>query len=94
MLIAIISAVVAVLVVLILAAIAIPVLLNERGKTEAARTTLSFPPSAADFRRLDDAATRRLTAQLLAQPLPGTRQAAVYGEVTATALRSAVEHRS
>lgn len=77
--IAVISTVVAVLVLLILTAIALPVFLNNRAKAEAARTTITLPPSTAGLVQLDDAATRSITSRLLALPLPGMRQAAVYG---------------
>jgi hypothetical protein len=68
-----------VIVVGILAAIAIPVFLNQRAKAEAARITVSAPATVGGWTRLTDPTSRAIEQQLLAAPGPGTRVAGVYG---------------
>jgi hypothetical protein len=61
----------------ILAAIAIPVFLNQRAKGEAAATTVTIPAQVVGLSRLTDAQSLRLEQQLKNQP--GQPQVGVYG---------------
>jgi hypothetical protein len=70
----------------ILAAIAIPVFLNQRAKSEAAATTVSIPEQAAGLTRLHDARALQLEQQLRNQP--GPPEVGVYG--AGTSIRAAV----
>jgi type II secretory pathway pseudopilin PulG len=63
----------------ILAAVAIPVILNQRAKSEAARITVAAPAKVAGWSRLTDAASLELEQQLISTPGPGTHVAGVYG---------------
>jgi len=72
----------------IVAAVAIPVFLNQRGKAAAAGTTVQMPGRAVGLVRLTDATSLRYEQQLLQVPTPGPHLAAVYG--TATGQRRAL----
>lgn len=61
----------------ILAAIAIPVFLEQRAKSEAAATTVAIPDQLLDLTRLHDARAVQLEQQLRSQP--GNPEAGVYG---------------
>ena len=61
----------------ILAAIAIPVFLNQRAKSVAAATTVSIPTQVVGLTRLSDARSLELEQQLKNQP--GQPEAGVYG---------------
>lgn len=64
---------------LIVAAVAIPVFLHQRAKATAARTTVQMPATAAGLVRLTDATSLRYEQHLLQAPTPGRHVAAVYG---------------
>lgn len=63
----------------ILAAIAIPVFLNQRAKAEAAAVHVSMPESAAGLERLHGEVADRVEQELMQPGTPGTHYAAVYG---------------
>lgn len=64
----------------IMAAIAIPVFLNQRAKAEAAATTLTLPAAIGDRVRLTDQASQDVAQKLLAS-MPKNTKIAVYGAV-------------
>lgn len=63
----------------ILAAIAIPVFLNQRAKAVAAHTTVNIPAMAAGLALRTDAASLRMVQPLKDLPLPGEHLAGAYG---------------
>ncbi|MDX6225578.1 MAG: hypothetical protein QOE64_1954 [Frankiales bacterium] len=63
----------------ILAAVAIPVFLNQRAKAEAARTTVTLPEALVGYDRMHDVTATALEQQLLSPDTPGHGVAAVYG---------------
>jgi len=62
----------------ILAAIAIPVFLNERAQGRAAGTTVSTPEAALGWVRSDSTNSQQFVRRMLAAPMPGEKFAAVY----------------
>ena len=66
----------------ILAAIAIPVFLDQRAKGTAAQTTVSMPPTAAGLTLRTDAASQQLAEQLSVSSLPGNHLVGAYGGTT------------
>jgi hypothetical protein len=72
------TALAAILVVGILAAVAIPTFLQQRAKAEAANTTVVMPEQVVGLTRLHDARSLQLEQQLRAQT--GLASVAVYGE--------------
>jgi hypothetical protein len=75
----------AVIVVGIIAAIAIPVFLNQRGKAVSAHTVVSIPPTAAGLPLRTDAASERLAQQLTVSAMPGEHLVGAYGGTTSPA---------
>lgn len=73
------SVVGAIVVMGVLAAIAIPVFLNEREKAEAARTVVSIPPVAAGLALRTDAVGDGYAQRLRDIRTPGTHLAGAYG---------------
>ena len=63
----------------ILAAIAIPVFLNQRAKAEAAAVHVAIPESAAGLQRLHTETASSIEQTLMQPGTPGTHYAAVYG---------------
>jgi hypothetical protein len=63
----------------ILAAIAIPVFLDQRAKAAAAGITVTIPETIGGYDRLHDASATALERQLLSPDTPGHGTAAVYG---------------
>jgi hypothetical protein len=83
-------ALVALIIVGILAAIAIPVFLNERAKTHPgsgsagtqSATTVVVPENAAGLTRSHSASSQQLVQRWLALPLPGTKSVGVYDDAS------------
>jgi hypothetical protein len=63
----------------VLAAIAIPVFLNQRTQDLAAHTTVSMPPVAAGLALRTDAASEQLAQRLNVASMPGQHLAGAYG---------------
>ena len=66
----------------ILAAIAIPVFLNQRTKSLAAHTTVSIPATAAGLALRTDATSEQMAERLNVDSLPGHHLAGAYGGST------------
>lgn len=63
----------------VLAAVAIPVFLDQRATGEAGRTSVSAPATVAGWSRLTDPASLALEKQLVSVSTPGVHVAGVYG---------------
>ena len=63
----------------ILAAIAIPVFLNQQAKAVAARTSVSLPDTVGGYAKLPAAAQQSIQSLITQIPAEGHAQAAVYG---------------
>jgi hypothetical protein len=63
----------------ILAAIAIPVVLDQRGKSAAARTVVGVPDTLVGYPRMSGDIATQIEQHLKSAPGPGDHLAAVYG---------------
>lgn len=66
----------------VLAAIAIPVFLDQRAKDVSNRTSVSLPESIGGMARLTDATSLQVERQLRSLPLAGDHLAGMYGDGT------------